>query len=363
MKTEKPTPKTEPEQKTTQANQQSAEGEADEPASPPVVQPLNAESGNPKPAESYNKTDRKQDETLQTIAKQTEWEKKQADALDKQTGLMEKQTVWMRRQAIWTAALTVLTLGVLIYHGILMRGQWQSADDQTKAMKAQTDIMSGQLKSMESDSAQTQQLIDQNRDLVAHAGEQANALKDSLAETRKAADAAVTQADASVASAKAAEDSARYAGRTVEATREATYTANRAYFTLRQIHPPTIAGNALRVQITWENDGNSPARVLDGRVNTELVPRVPMWSDCDPRQGSSASGITVQPRTARTQRFNSTVEGVGLKGMESGQLKLVVCGYISYETLGGNPPPFRFCTYWDKDNQDYLQCKGGQESK
>lgn len=130
METEKNNPKTEPEQKTTQANKQDTEGEANEPAPPPVIQPLNVEGREPKPAESYDKTDRKQDETFQSIAKQTEREKKQADALEKQTGFMEKQTDWMRRQALWTAVLTVLTLGVLVYHGRVMSWQLKSNVDE-----------------------------------------------------------------------------------------------------------------------------------------------------------------------------------------------------------------------------------------
>jgi hypothetical protein len=136
METEKP--KSEPVQKTAQTDEKNSERKPDVSATLPVVNPPDADTEAPKPDASYDEADRKQDETLQSIAKQTEWEAKQ-------TEWMEKQTYWVRLQAIFSVVLGVATLGVLVFHGVIMSRQSKSTEKSVAASIEQLAVMRKQV--------------------------------------------------------------------------------------------------------------------------------------------------------------------------------------------------------------------------
>src|SRR4051812_40756593 len=100
------------------ANERSGKGKADKTASLPVVNPPDANAEKPNPSDSYDETDRKQDEAIDSLAEQTRY-------IAQQTEWMAKQTKWVRLSAIFSLVLGAVTLGVLVYHGIIMRNQSQ----------------------------------------------------------------------------------------------------------------------------------------------------------------------------------------------------------------------------------------------
>src|SRR6266849_1330942 len=122
----------------------------------------------------------------------------------------------------------LMAFGTLFYGGVaifqyrMMREQSETTKGQLGAMQEQANLIQGQLNTM--------------RDQANSMRAQTNTLNESLAETRKAVNAAEKQAGTSQTSARAAEASAKFAGKTVDATREATLTSNRAYLTVREIH-------------------------------------------------------------------------------------------------------------------------------
>jgi hypothetical protein len=97
----------------------------------PVVESAHSKAKGRNAEEAKDKTDREQDEALDSIADQTVW-------MERQTKWMEEQVRWTRNQ-FWAAlALGVFTLFVLAYQSV---------------------TMSGQLEAMNSGSAQTQEMI------------------------------------------------------------------------------------------------------------------------------------------------------------------------------------------------------------
>jgi hypothetical protein len=352
METEKNNPKTEPEQKTTQANKQSTGGEADEPASPPVVQPLNAEGGEPKPAESYDETDRKQDETLQSIAKQTESEAKQAEALEKQTRLMQKQTAWMRRQAIWTAALTILTLGVLVYHGMMMRGQLAQMESSSNDTRQMIGAAQKQAEAAAKQAEVSQSVAEQNKELVTHAGEQAAA-------SQTQADASVAQAGVAKQSLRAAEASAKAVAQSVQASREATHIGNRAYVDIDDV-TVNISGDKRQITVflTLANDGNSSARV-DGVVRIHIAPTVS--TDCDHNVPTNLQNLVIAPKGKRVTQFTVDLPpGFSIEPNTPNHKYLMYCGRVFYETLGITYP-LELCGYYSPIINRFADCEGSKE--
>jgi hypothetical protein len=238
----------------------------------------------------------------------------------------------------------------------------QAAQDSANTTKEQLKAMQGQLNAIQ-DQASTMR-------------GQANTMSDTLAETRKMVKSAETQANTSQAlaraaevqantsqiTARAAESSARFAGQTIEATREATLTTNRAYLTASQILPPELSANGnSSVTVDWDNDGSSPARIIGGQISFMFSPHIPKWAECVP-SGRQIKGITVQPRSTRTQRYSATSEVVQnrIAAVESGRQIFTICGNVSYDTLG-HTYPYEFCAYWNKEKQEYLNCEEGDE--
>lgn len=346
---------------TTQADKQDAERGTDEPAPPPVVQSLDVEGGEPQPAETYDETDRKQDETLNAIAQQTQSEVRQ-------TELMERQTVWIRRQAIWTIALTAATLGVLVYHGWIMGRQ-------TQAMTEQTGIMQGQLKSMQEDSAQTQQMIEaskrsadasqsiaeQNRELTGHAGEQAKA---SLAQ----AEAAKQSVGAAQASAKAAERGAQIA-------QESFYIGDRPYITAKNaVLEKFEADIRPRVAVLFINTGKTPA--IDLKIGAVVsIARTPK-PDMNLAERQTASDLVYPSMPEGSSiilpsggEMPAVAQGLELlskatvEEIKNGKMYLFVWGGAYYKDALGKPHSLRFCQFYDPNEEMFVACPTFNDTK
>jgi hypothetical protein len=73
-------------------------------------------------------TDRRQDKAISSLAEQIDW--------------IEQQTKWIKYQVIASAFLGVVTLGVLVYHGVIM-------GKQSRVMESQNQIMTESLKTTE----------------------------------------------------------------------------------------------------------------------------------------------------------------------------------------------------------------------
>jgi hypothetical protein len=275
---------------------------------------------------------------------------------------------WLQEWSpILTVVISCLALAVVGLQSCIYNQQRRLMNEQKAIMDKQSQTMSGQLDSMDKTLAETQKSADAAVASADAAKISAKSTADMAAQNKELIKAAKTQADASLiqaktsqVSARAAEASAQFAGKTVEATREATFTANRAYVTVRQIHPPQLTTGMFRIVIDWDNDGNSPGRMTDGQISLMVWPHVPMWKECVPA-GIGLQTVVVQPRSTRTQRFRfqgltqSQVSAVG-----SGEGILNICGRFSYETLGQSFP-LTFCAYWDKDSKEYLNCEEGDE--
>lgn len=117
--------KAKPVEQTTQTDEQKSEHKADVSAPPSIGKPPDGENKEPQPAQAEDETDRKQDETLDSIADQTKW--------------IARQTRWLIAQVIVSSFLTALTLGVLIYHGIMMGRQWEAMGKQSELMNTSTE--------------------------------------------------------------------------------------------------------------------------------------------------------------------------------------------------------------------------------
>jgi hypothetical protein len=315
----------EPVQETTQADEHDTEHKADEPASLPVVQSLDAEADEPKPDETEEETNRKQDEAISSLAEQTDW-------IEKQTGLMEKQTVWIRRQAIWTSVLAGFTLVILILHGWIMSRQSQD-------MKAQTEIMKGQLESMQSDSAQTQQMIEAMR-------KQADASQ-SIAEGNKdLVGVAGKQADAASAAARAADKSSRTATQALEIENRAYLVVTEATFNGRAIH------------WSYRNTGQTVATDISADVRLELNehPSNPLST---PRKEAHYNFGVAAPSSIDVKVITlpkpSIVEEEAIK---NGALRIVLRGEMKYRDFGGVRTT-KFCWYSHPKERWFSQCRVG----
>jgi hypothetical protein len=128
----------EPVQGTTQAEEQHSEREAGESASPPVVNPHDAEDDEPKPDESYDETDRKQDEAIDSLADQTKWIIEQANSA-------KEQVRWTKYQTVASSFVSVVTLGVLVLHGWIMWDQSEATRESVTAAKDQVAVMQKQV--------------------------------------------------------------------------------------------------------------------------------------------------------------------------------------------------------------------------
>lgn len=202
METERPD--AQPERETAQTNEQGGESQKGPAALPPVVEPAHAEAEGADAEAAKDEADREQDEAIEELAEQSEAIAQQTVWMERQTEWMAKQTRWVRNQ-FWAAlALGVATFFVLAYQSVKMSGQLDATNETV-------EVMRGQLKSMESSSQQTQDLInatrdtanasqsvaEQNRELVKHAGEQAKASVTQAEAAQDSAGAAKAMADAS----------------------------------------------------------------------------------------------------------------------------------------------------------------------
>jgi hypothetical protein len=330
----------EPVQETTQADEQDTEYKADVSAPLPVVNPSDAEAETPKPAESYDETDRKQDEAIDSLAEQTNW--------------IAKQTKWMRVQTIASIFLGIVTLGVLVYHGWIMGRQSQD-------MKAQTEIMKGQLESMKSDSAQTQQMIEatqrmaeQNEKLVGHAGTQA--------------EASLAQADAAKQSVGAAESSAKAAEQGAQIARQSFYIGDRPYVSVRNSDLDELkVGEKPRATIFFINTGKTPA--FEFRMGAIIsIGRLPEPDLDEALKQTSAdlvypfmskgsrSTLPASVETGGLARATEVLSQETLEEIKSGKMYLFIWGGGLYKDGLGKPHRFLFCVFYTPADDSFTHC-------
>jgi hypothetical protein len=201
---------TEPVQNATSTNGNEAEQQPEAAPAPPVADPVQSSTQQPNPAESEAETDRKQDESIASLAEQTEW--------------IAKQTKWVKYQVIASSFLGAVTLAVLIYHGVVMRRQSQ-------ASMAQTAIMKAQLDSMNSGSSQTERIIGANQSLVDQSKKQAESL--------------LAQAEAAKAQAQIAQQS--------------FYIGDRPYLAANAVLDKFEVGTTPTITVLVQNYGKTPA--------------------------------------------------------------------------------------------------------
>jgi hypothetical protein len=336
-----------PVQETTSADKQKSEYKADVSAPLPVANPPDAVAQKPNPAESYDETDRKQDEAIDSLAEQTQW--------------IARQTKWVKYQTIAASILGAITLAVLVYHGIVMNRQ-------SKAMKDQTDIMRGQLESMNSSSQQTQDLIEatrgtanashdvaeQNKELVKHAGEQANA-------SRTLADASQTQAKASIAQAEAAKQSV---GAAVQGTQIAARTmvfGSQAYVTVQGASLLQYeTGKRVTAVIDFYNAGNTPA------YDVKIAPRAET-RDTPPEVNRDAlvsrlmkQGANIGPHVVfkRWESSDNALDGQNYKAIEDGTLKFYFYGLVTWRDIFKQPHYMTYCLFYKSPVLNLEDCGG-----
>jgi hypothetical protein len=342
-----------PVEEITQADKQDAEGEAGKAASPPVVQSVNPEVDEPNPAESEEETDRKQDEAIASLAEKTDW--------------IAKQTQWMKWQVIASSFMGAVTLGILVYHGVLMGRQ-------SEAMKEQTGIMQGQLRSMESDSAQTQEMIDatqrmanasqataeQNRELVAHAGKQA--------------EASLAQAEAAEQSVGAAQASARAAEKGAQIAQESFYVGDRPYvFAGYMMIEKFEAGVKPKITVVFSNTGKTPALDFKFAAKASISPEPSPKKDM-PRHGvvfeptlpnfpGSISTLPAGERMGAPIEREVTLDKTTIEEIKSRKKFLFVYGLAFYKDGLGKPHELRFCSFYIPSEDMFAPCSEFNSTK
>jgi hypothetical protein len=109
-----------PIQETAQAVEQNSVHEANVSAPLSGENTSNTKAEKPNLFQSEEETDRKQDESIASLAEQTEW--------------TAKQTKWVKYQTIASSFLGAITLAVLVYQGMIMRKQSQVMIEQSSLM-------------------------------------------------------------------------------------------------------------------------------------------------------------------------------------------------------------------------------------
>lgn len=343
-----------PLEQTTQADEQESEHKAEVSAPLPIVNPPATDAEEPKPTDSYDETDRKQDEAIDSLAEQTKW-------IIQQTKWMARQTYWTRLQAIFSIILGAVTLGVLVYHGIIMGRQSQTARDQTS-------IMRGQLESMNSSSKQTQDLIDatrgtanasqsvaeQNKELVAHAGEQAKA--------------SLAQAEAAKQSIGAAQTSARASEQVARIAQQSFYIGDRPYVTAKNaVMDKFELGAKPRVSVLFINTGKTPA--IDLQMGAIVsVGRAPE-PDLDAALKQTPSDLIypfmpegskmLLPAGGETYAEVQGAEVISkatLEEIKSSKIFLFVWGGAFYKDGLGKLHKLQFCLFYDPSSEGFVAC-------
>jgi hypothetical protein len=316
-----------PVEETTKANEQDSEGEAGASASPSVNSPDDAHTEEPNPAASYDETDRKQDKAINELAEQTKW---------------------IKLQTVFSIILGALTLGVLVYHGIVMRNQ-------SKAMTEQTAVMRGQLESMNSSSQQTQDLInatretanasqsvaEQNKELVRHAGEQAAA-------SQAQANVSIVQAETGKQAAIAAQTSARATELGADIAQKSFYIGERPYVAVSDMNLLNFTpGQTPSVEVMYENTGRTPALEF---LHQALIVSVPQpladIAGYGPVVTRPSKGFIAAGQSKRQVITNPSAIPIGGNDVElikSGKLLLYVYGMATYKDGIGKPHMLQFC--------------------
>lgn len=216
--------KSEPIRNATGADKRHAESQPNNSTAPPIAESVNRKTQQPNSANSEEETDRKQDQSIALLADQTEW--------------ISKQTKWIKYQVVASSFLGAVTLGVLLYHGWIMRRQ-------SLAMADQTAIMKGQLDSMNSGSSQTQQMI---------------------TAMQKQADASAAQAATSQALADQNKDlitatlhQAEAATRSAQIAQQSFYIGDMPYLHATAVLDRFEVGVKPNIVVTIENLGKTPA--------------------------------------------------------------------------------------------------------
>jgi len=209
----------------TKADQNKTDGQPNVPPAPSVAESVNSKTEHQGATESEEETDRKQNESIASLAEQTTW--------------IAKQTKWIRYQVVASTFLGAVTLGVLIYHGWVMRRQSQAMTDQTAIMK-------GQLESMNSASGQTQQMI-------AAMQKQANAAASQAGTSQALAEQNKDLVGAAVAQAAAARKS-------TEIAQQSFYIGDRPYVSAKNVVIDKFEPGVVPTITTFfENNGKTPA--------------------------------------------------------------------------------------------------------
>jgi len=329
----------------TPANQIGAEPQPEAPG-PPVTEPDKSIAEQPNPAQSEEETDRKQDESIAMLADQTTW--------------IAKQTQWMRYQVIATSVLGAITLGVLVYHGVIMRRQSQATMNQTQ-------IMQGQLDAMNSGSNQTQQMIAAMQKQADAASAQAGTSEALAEQNQDLVDATLAQAEA--------------AKRSAEIAQQSFYIGDRPYIMAGHVtleNEKFEAGTMPRISFVIQNNGKTPALSLrtGAIVSVENLPK----PDVDKyRRMTSAELMAMEAGEIKNAPYPFMPEGsdvflaageaMGLEArgseltaqliedIRSTKAFLLFWGFSSYKDALGRHHTLKFCFFYAPSEDSFIACQ------
>lgn len=305
-----------------------------------VTESVNNRAEQSNPTDTEEETDRKQDESIASLAEQTEW--------------IARQTKWIKYQVLAASFLGAVTLGVLIYHGWIMRRQSQAMSDQTAIMK-------GQLESMNSSSGQTQQMI---------------------AAMQKQADASTSQAGTSQALAEQNKElvagslaQAEAANKSAEIAQQSFYIGDRPYLvagfaSIDKFEP----GETPMISFAVKNAGKTPA--LNVRVgvvvsvenvaspNIERIRRMSMAEV----QSMDAQTLPYPSMPEGSSMFLPANEGIGMEArgpvlnpmliedIRNMKRFLFFWGFASYKDGLQRLHTLKFCLFYDSRNDSFIAC-------
>jgi hypothetical protein len=242
-------------------------------------------------------------------------------------------------------------------------------------MKDQTAIMKGQLESMNSGSAQTQQMIaamqkqadatttqadtalavaEQNKELVTHAGEQAKA--------------SLAQAEAAKQSVGAAQASARAAQLGAQVASESFYIGDRPYvFAGNMVIEKFDVGVKPRIGVVFTNSGKTPA------IDFRFAGKASIGREPSPAKDSPSGVCCFEPtlkqlptgslttlpageKVAAVIELEGELDKATIDDIKDGKRFLFVYGIASYKDGLGKPHDLKFCSLYLHSMEMFAPC-------
>jgi|GEM_PF-2134274 hypothetical protein len=342
-----------PEGETGKSQAHNGRREVDEIPSP-SINPVVTNTEKPKSADSYDETDRKQDEAIDSLAEQTQY-------IAQQTRWMARQTYWTMLSAIFSLVLGALTLGVLVYHGLVMSKQSQD-------MRNQTEIMKRQLESMNSSSAQTQEMIDATHKMADASQTTAEQNKELVAQSGKQADAAVAEAQALGVQARLMSQQARSMGETLKQTKVTREVENRPYIVVTRVSEVDEKFGPFVVELQFENTGRTPALYVEAHLNYGYLGTDPPYGlkaieDSPPEEwdGPYSGRYLIPAGTTYTKKVEFRLTEDQEREFGSGFKYPHVWGNVAYKDIFGRTHNTEFCVY--VIDRQFFYCPTGNAIK